>query len=379
MANISCGMEGQLNYSGLACQQDRLRGVDVIIAAWNREDTIGRSVASALAEPEVLSVLVVDDGSTDETAKWACSADDGSNRLTVLQLPENRGPAAARNAALAFSKSSAPWITVLDGDDFLLPGRFSRLLAQAQRYDVIADDLLQVHEDCCDVGVQLLARAAQFEPWDCDLGGFVLGNLARKGHHRKELGFLKPLIRRSFLEKYCLRYDETLRLGEDYAFYAQLLAMGARFRIVPACGYVSVVRSGSLSGKHSKQDLERLRDIDFVLEALPGLSAAERAMIRKHQKSIDARVQWLEVIEAVKAKNASRILRAYCRSPQVAQYLTARLSEQLFERTSKRLKAFTEAQEGNRLSPSSGALDFWVTGDRDANRQGGLKPEGVSL
>jgi succinoglycan biosynthesis protein ExoU len=155
--------------------------------------------------------------------------------------------------------------------------------------------------------------------------------------------------------------------------------MGARFRIVPACGYVSVVRSGSLSDKHSKQDLERLRDIDFVLEALPGLSAAERAMIRKHQKSIDARVQWLEVIEAVKAKNASRVLRAYCRSPQVAQYLTARLSEQLFERTSKRLKAFTEAQEGNRLSPSSGALDFWVTGDRDANRQGGLKPQGVSL
>ena len=379
MANISCGMEGQLNYSGLACQQDRLRGVDVIIAAWNREDTIGRSVASALAEPEVLSVLVVDDGSTDETAKWAYSADDGSNRLTVLQLPENRGPAAARNTALAFSKSSAPWITVLDGDDFLLPGRFSRLLAQAQRYDVIADDLLQVHEDCCDDGVQLLDRTAQFEPWDCDLRGFVLGNVSRKGHHRKELGFLKPLIRRSFLEKYCLRYDETLRLGEDYAFYAQLLAMGARFRIVPACGYVSVIRSGSLSDKHSKQDLERLRDIDFVLEALPGLSAAERAMIRKHQKSIDARVQWLEVIEAAKAKNASRILRAYCRSPQVAQYLTARLSEQLFERTSKRLKTFTEAQEGNRLSPSSVTLDFWVTGDRDANSQGGLKPEGVSL
>ncbi len=362
MANISCGVEGQVVYSGPACQHDRLRGVDVIIAAWNREDTIGRAVASALAEPEVLSVLVVDDGSTDETAKRAHSADDGSNRLTVLQLPENRGPAAARNAALAFSKSSAPWITVLDGDDFLLPGRFSRALDQAQSYDVIADDLLQVHEDCCDVDAQLLAHAPQFEPWDCDLRGFVLGNVSRKGRHRKELGFLKPMIRRSFLEKYCLRYDEALRLGEDYAFYARLLAMGARFRIVPACGYISVIRPGSLSDKHSKQDLERLRDIDFVLEALPGLSAAERLIIRKHQKSIDARVQWLEVIEAVKAKNASRILRAYCRSPKVARYLTARLSEQLFERSAKRLKAFTEAQERNRLSPAGGTLDF---GSRD--------------
>ncbi len=380
MENLSCGdMEGQANYAGPECHQDHLRGVDVIIPAWNREDTIGRSVASALAEQEVLSVLVVDDGSTDETAKSAHSADDGSNRLTILQLPENRGPAAARNAALAFSRSSAPWIAVLDGDDFLLPGRFSRLLAQAHRYDVIADDLLQVHEDCCDVAVGLLARAAQFEPWDCDLRGFVLGNIPRKGRHRRELGFLKPLIRRSFLEKCRLRYDETLRLGEDYAFYAQLLALGARFRIVPACGYVSVIRSGSLSDKHSKRDLERLRDIDFVLEALPGLSAAERAMIRKHQKSVDARVQWLEVIEAAKARNASRILRAYRRSPQVAQYISARISEQLFERMARRLKASTQAPKGTRLSPSSNSLGFWVMGDRDMNSQGGSKPQGVSL
>jgi len=204
---------------------------------------------------------------------------------------------------------------VLDGDDFLLPGRFSRLLAQSHGYDLIADDLLQVREECCDVDVQLLARAAQFEPWDCNLRGFVLGNISGKGRHRKELGFLKPLIRRTFLERHCVCYDETLRLGEDYAFYARLLALGARFRIVPACGYISVTRSGSLSDKHSKQDLERLRDIDTVLEGVRGLSGAERAMIRKHQKSVDARVQWLEVIEATKARSASRILRAYRRSP----------------------------------------------------------------
>ena len=352
--------------------------MDVIIAAWNREDTIGRAVASALAEPEVLSVVVVDDGSKDETAKRARWADDGSNRLTVLQLPKNGGPAAARNAALSYSGSSAPWIAVLDGDYFLLPGRFSGLLAQAHGYDAIADDLLQVHEECLDVDIRLLARAEQFEAWNCDLRGFVLGNISRKGRHRKELGFLKPLIRRSFLEKHRLRYDETLRLGEDYVFYARLLALGAHFRIVPACGYVSVIRSGSLSDKHSKQDLERLRDIDCVLEGLPGLSGAERATIRKHQESVDARVQWLEVIEATKARDASRILRAYRRSPHVAQYISARLGEQLFERTAKRLKAFTKAPKGNRLSPFSGPLGSWGVADPETNSQCGLNSQGIS-
>jgi len=74
MANVSCAagnIEARAESSGLLYEQDHLRGVDVIIAAWNREDTIGRAVASALAEPEVLSVVVVDDGSKDETAKRA--------------------------------------------------------------------------------------------------------------------------------------------------------------------------------------------------------------------------------------------------------------------------------------------------------------------
>jgi hypothetical protein len=110
-----------------------------------------------------------------------------------------------------------------------------------------------------------------------------------------------------------------------------------------------------------------LRDIDCVLEALPGLSGAERATIRKHQESVDARVQWLEVIEATKARDASRILRAYRRSPHVAQYISARLGEQLFERTAKRLKAFTKPPKGNRLSPFSGPLGSWGVTDPDTN------------
>ena len=88
---------------------------------------------------------------------------------------------------------------------------------------------------------------------------FVLGDVNRRGALRRGLGFLKPLIRRSFLDHHQLRYDERLRLGEDYALYARALAAGARFLIVPAAGYVSVVRDDSISSRHSREDLERLR------------------------------------------------------------------------------------------------------------------------
>ena len=90
--------------------------VCVIIAAKNAQETIGRAVRSALAEPEVAEVVVVDDGSNDRTMAAAAEADDGSKRLDIIRFRVNRGPSAARNHAIAISR--APLISILDADDF---------------------------------------------------------------------------------------------------------------------------------------------------------------------------------------------------------------------------------------------------------------------
>jgi succinoglycan biosynthesis protein ExoU len=70
--------------------------VAVVIAAHEAGKFIGRAVRSALAEPEVAEVFVVDDASTDDTVAATHAADDGSGRLVVLQQPANLGPGAAR-------------------------------------------------------------------------------------------------------------------------------------------------------------------------------------------------------------------------------------------------------------------------------------------
>ena len=155
---------------------------------------------------------------------------------------------------------------MLDGDDYLLPGRIAKLLAAAADRDFVADDLLQVHERQigCEAPVPVLFGGS-FEPRLLNLEEFVRGNIRPHGVDRREFGFLKPLIRRAFIDRHRLRYDDFLRLGEDYALYARALAMGARFLVVPAAGYVSVVRPDSLSARHNRQDLERLRDSDAAL------------------------------------------------------------------------------------------------------------------
>ena len=309
--------------------------VDVIIAAWNRADTIERALLSALREPEVRTVIVVDDGSSDDTAARAERiAAEHSGRGVVRRLPTNRGPAAARNAGLEMS--TAAWVAILDGDDFFLPGRIKGLLAHADDYDFVADDLLQVQEGQEAAPASSLL-GPNFESWQLNLEAFVLGNVSRRGRLRKELGFLKPLMRRTFLDRHGLRYDESLRLGEDYAFYANALALRARFRVVPARGYVYVERSSSLSGSHTKEELERFRNVDINLEKIAGITARERRVLRRHYESVDARAQWVGVIDAVKERSPFDFFVPFFRSRTVSVFLIRNLLQQGVLRSGKRL------------------------------------------
>lgn len=73
----------------------------VVVAAYNEAERIAERVRDILAQDypaHDLHVLIVSDGSTDGTA---AAADIGDPRVTVLAMPENRGKAAAINAALA--------------------------------------------------------------------------------------------------------------------------------------------------------------------------------------------------------------------------------------------------------------------------------------
>jgi succinoglycan biosynthesis protein ExoU len=314
--------------------------VDVLVAARDRADTIERAVLSALAQNEVRTVIVVDDGSGDDTAARASRCDPQSKRVIIQRLQSSFGPAAARNIAIEIS--TAPWLAVLDADDFFLPGRIGALLAHADECDLLADDLLQVSEPLRvsknHAGYELpIPSAASIKPRRLSFEQFVLGNVTRRGFNRKELGYLKPLIRRGFLDHHGLRYDEGLRLGEDYALYARALAAGARFLLVPTTGYVAVERADSLSARHSRQDLEALRNSDGELMAMY-LTPSERDALAKHHADVDRRAQWLVVVEALQSHNYPRFLSTFFRSPALSLHLLERLISEVPSQIRKHLR-----------------------------------------
>ena len=281
------------------------QSICVVIAAKDASSTIERAVKSALYESEVAEVIVIDDGSSDATSPSAQTADDGSGRLRVLRFDYNRGPAAARNHAI--SLSSSPLLAVLDADDFFLPGRFRRLLSLPD-WDFIADNIVFVDER--HAGATNLDVAA-FQPASrlIDLEQFIQGNISRRGKSRGEIGFLKPVMRRDFLDENGLRYREDLRLGEDYDLYVRALAKGARYRVSHACGYGAVVRRNSLSGQHRTEDLRRLYEADRAILQAGDLAPEAARLIRRHEHHIRGRYELRHFLDLKNRQGAGAALR----------------------------------------------------------------------
>jgi glycosyltransferase involved in cell wall biosynthesis len=100
--------------------------VSVVIPAHNAGATLNRALASALNQNySDLDVIVVDDGSTDDTPAVAAACG-----TRVLRQP-NRGPAAARNRGVSVSR--AKYVAFLDADDEWLPGRLARTVEALER------------------------------------------------------------------------------------------------------------------------------------------------------------------------------------------------------------------------------------------------------
>lgn len=259
--------------------------VSVIITAHNAAATISDAITTALAEPETAEVIVVDDASQDRTVAVAKAAGKGDGRLIIITCTANGGPAAARNRALEVAKGD--FVAVLDADDFLMPGRFARLLAVPDA-DMMADNILFIAESASpgDLPPVPTIRPAVI---DIDLAGFVRANHSVRGSNRQEWGFLKPVMRRAFLQDNKLRYDDALRLGEDYDLYVRMLHKGARFRVSTQVGYAARWRSDSLSSRHSTADLKALHDAARVHLTFEDLDGAAHAALAHHAGELHRR------------------------------------------------------------------------------------------
>ena len=99
--------------------------VSVVIPVFNAAAFVRESVVSALSQPEVTEVLLVEDGSTDDSLAVCQQLAEKDRRVRLLFTgrKQNRGAGWARNVGI--KQASEEWIAFLDADDFMLPYRFA--------------------------------------------------------------------------------------------------------------------------------------------------------------------------------------------------------------------------------------------------------------
>jgi glycosyltransferase involved in cell wall biosynthesis len=199
--------------------------ISIIIPAFNAASYIAETLNSVLAQTFAdLEVIVVDDGSSDHTAKIVEQIARTDKRVILLsQL--NAGVAAARNAGIKVAQGE--WLAFLDADDIWYPEKLDRQLQCFQQSD-------------SSVGLVYCWSALIQETSDLT-GGYIAfdfrGNVCPALTYLNFIGNASaPLIRRSVIDAVG-GFDSTLRAQqaqgcEDWDFYMRI-AERYTFEVVP--------------------------------------------------------------------------------------------------------------------------------------------------
>lgn len=107
--------------------------ISIIVPAYNIDKYIGRCLESIINQDyKELEIIVVNDGSTDSTGEVINNYATIDHRIISI-CKENGGVSEARLVGL--KRASGEYIGFVDGDDYIEPEMYSRLLSNAEKYD----------------------------------------------------------------------------------------------------------------------------------------------------------------------------------------------------------------------------------------------------
>jgi glycosyltransferase involved in cell wall biosynthesis len=192
--------------------------VSIMMPAYNAAEYIGLAIESALAQTyKNWEMIIVNDGSTDETVQIVNSYQD--SRIRLIQQ-ENAGEAVARNTALKAMRGE--WVAFLDSDDLWRPNHLEltvNYLLQNLDKDAVYTDGCHIDPQGHELQSLSSRRRGPFEGW-------IFEELVRASDV-----FGPPLcvvLRRTMIDDYNLEYDPRIVIGPDWDFFIRY-AEFARF------------------------------------------------------------------------------------------------------------------------------------------------------
>jgi succinoglycan biosynthesis protein ExoO len=319
--------------------------VSVIMANYNGARHLEEAIQSVRRQSMAdWELILVDDASTDDSLRIADRLARADPRIRVLAQAQNRGPAAARNRALASARGA--WIAIADSDDVMLPARLERLVERALAEDALiaADNQFVCRADLSS-GAPFIDEAQARRLARVDLATFI--DSSRLYARLPDLGFLKPLIRAGLIARAGVRYDESLRIGEDFHFLVALLAAGGALSLEPEPLYLYRKHGASISHRFKREVLAAMIAADR--RACAGLK--DGAAVGAMKRRIAGLQSWAAYEQAMTAAKAGRwfeAVKAAAARPHAWRLLSRPLRKRLTE-------AFGGGQPPLDLSAEEGA------------------------
>lgn len=213
--------------------------LSVIIPVYNGQRYLEQAVRSVSAQPCTdIEIIIIDDGSTDQTGPIADGLAARSSRIRVIHT-DNHGTAHARN--LGLERASGAYVAFLDGDDVWCPHAIDQTVEQTlrdQTYDILSFGYFHADPEL-RWGKPVPVVPGTHSRNDPEYSRAISGR-----------SFCSFLLRRTLLED--LRFPEGIRYHEDITFLF-LLARKSR-NILCIDQYLFLYRNHLASALHSPAD-----------------------------------------------------------------------------------------------------------------------------
>jgi succinoglycan biosynthesis protein ExoO len=160
------------------------------------------------------------------------------------------------------------------------------------------------------------------------------------------LGYLKPMIRTDVVRRLNARYDEHLRIGEDFNFLARIMAHGRQIRLEPSAMYLYRKHATSISHRISAADIHALLDADQRFYRQARLTHKERTALTRRRHWLESLLIYDGVIAAIKGGDPGRGATMALSEPRIWPLLTRPVTSRL-KRLGQTLTRETAARTSN--------------------------------
>lgn len=190
--------------------------VSVIIPVYNREDSIARCIESVQRQSlENIEIIVVDDGSTDETLSVVQGIND--DRIVVISR-ENSGQGIARNAGIKIA--TGKYIAFVDSDDTIEKNMLYEMykLGEETNSDIVQCNLYDIYPD----GSKKIQLDIEDETVNISDKGKYVDLYFTSCRHSYEV--CNKLIRKSVIDRSKVKFHDTRKIfSEDLLFNLEII------------------------------------------------------------------------------------------------------------------------------------------------------------